>query len=368
MTQIQAAVLRPDSNTLVLENIELEAPRENEVLVKIIATGICHTDMVLRDASVTKRPVVLGHEGAGIVEQVGSDVIAFKPGDRVAMSFSSCGVCPSCAKHVPGYCTQFFPLNILGRRSDGSTSLAKGSEPITSHIFGQSSFATHAICSENNLVKVDDAIPLEIVGPFGCGFQTGAGAVLNSLQVPKGASVMVLGAGAVGLSAVMAAAHIAAAETVIAVDIHDSRLELARSVGATHSVHGASNEFDSEIKSICPAGVDYIIDTTAYLPLVERCVNLLVSQGTLALVAGYALNAKMSFDASMFMTSGKKIQGVMEGDSDIKEFIPRLLEYYKQGKFPVDRIIKYYDFVDINQAIEDAECGATIKAIIKMPA
>jgi aryl-alcohol dehydrogenase len=368
MTQAQAAVLRADINTFSIETVDLEDPRQGEVLVKIVATGICHSDMVLRDAKITKRPIVLGHEGAGIVTRVGAGVCEFKAGDRVAMSFAACGSCPSCQTSAPAYCAQFFPLNYFGSRLDGSTSISNAGERIGSHIFGQSSFATYAVCPAQNLVKVDDDISLEIAGPFGCGFQTGAGSVLNSLSVPRGASVMVLGAGAVGLSAVMAAAHIASAATVIAVDLHDTRLNLAMSVGASHKINGGAEHLEELVKAICPAGVDYIIDTTAYVPLAQRCVNLLASQGTMALVAAYPLDVKFNFDVSMFMATGRKIQGVMEGDSDIKEFIPRLLEHYKQGRFPVDRIIKYYDFADINQAIKDSERGTTIKAIIKMPA
>jgi aryl-alcohol dehydrogenase len=179
--------------------------------------------------------------------------------------------------------------------------------------------------------------------------------------------VMVLGAGAVGLSAVMAAAYIAEAKTIIVVDLHDARLQIGLSVGATHSVNGASGDFDNDIRKICPAGVDYVIDTTGYVPLVERSVNLLAIQGTLGLVAVYPLQAKFSFDLTMFMATGKKIRGVMEGDSDIKTFIPQLLEHYQQGRFPVDKIIRYYDFADINQAIEDSERGDAIKAIVRMP-
>lgn len=367
MTHAKAAVLWPDQDKLCIEDVALEDPRAGEVLVKIVASGICHTDMVLRGSSITARPVVLGHEGSGIVETVGEGVTEFKPGDRVGISFATCGTCPSCQQLAPAYCRQFFPLNFFGKRADGSTSIRKDDQNIGSHIFGQSSFATRAICSARNLVKVDDAIPLEIVGPFGCGFQTGAGAVLNSLKVKKGASVMVLGAGAVGLSAVMAAAHIAEASTVIIVDLNEARLKVGVTVGATHSINGASPNFENDIKGICAAGVDYVIDTTGHVPLVERCVNLLATQGTLGLVAVYPLHVKFSFDVTMFMTTGKKIQGVMEGDSDIKTFIPQLLAHYQQGRFPVDKIIRYYDFADINQAIEDSEHGDTIKAIVRMP-
>ncbi len=367
MKTVESAVLRQDSDTLSIEQLQLEDPRADEVLVKIVATGICHTDMVLRDAGIATRPVVLGHEGAGIVEQVGPGVTDFQPGDRVALSFASCGQCPSCDQHTPSYCEQFFPLNFMVDRADGSSSLSKDGETVHSHIFGQSSFSTHAVCNVSNLVKVSDSVPLELVGPFGCGFQTGAGAVLNALKVTPGSTVMVLGAGAVGLAAVMAAAYIAEAATVIAVDLHDSRLETALSVGATQVLNGGRDDFIEAVMGTCPKGVDYIIDTTGYLPLVESCVALLASQGTLGLVASYAPGASLNVDVLGIFLGGKKIQGIMEGNSDVQTFIPALLEHYQQGRFPVDKLVRYYDWQDINTAIADSETGETIKAIVKMP-
>ncbi len=366
MTSVRSAVLWPEGHQLSIETLELEEPRENEVLVKIVATGICHTDMVLRDTGAAAAPVVLGHEGAGIVERVGAAVSGYQPGDRVAVSFSSCGTCPSCENEAPSYCNDFFLLNFFGNRPDGSSSLSKGDLAIRSHVFGQSSFSSHIVCPASNLVKVDEAVPLELVGPFGCGFQTGAGAVLNSLNVAKGASVMVLGAGAVGMSAIMAAAHIAEAATVIAVDIKDARLELATAVGATHILNGAVDDFDAAVREICPQGVDYIIDTTGIVAVIEPCVALLAAQGVLGLVAAYEPGATFTFDLLSVMTGGRRIQGVMEGDTDIKTFIPALLEHYKQGRFPVDKIVRYYDFEEINTAIADSESGDTIKAIVKM--
>lgn len=367
MNMAQAAVLWPGAKDLAIETLEIDNPRADEVLVKVIASGICHTDMVMRDQGVpTPQPVVLGHEGAGIVEKVGDQVSAFKPGDRVAMSFATCGSCPSCAKAAPAYCYEFFPLNFFGIRSDGSTSLRKRDRAIHSHIFGQSSFSSHVVCSQRNLVKVPDAVPLEIAGPFGCGFQTGAGAVLNSIKVAEGSSVLVLGAGAVGMSAVMAAAYIAKAKTVITADLNPERLALAKTIGGTHTVLGNDADFAEKIRQICPNGVDTIIDTTGFLPLVEPCVHLLAPKGTLGLVAAYRADAKLTLDVMPFMSTGKKVQGIVEGDTDITTFIPQLLHYYKQGLFPVEKLITYFDFADINDAIEQSETGKVIKAIVRM--
>lgn len=367
MKDVRAAVLRPDSQALALETLSIEEPRAGEVLVRIVATGICHTDMVLRDAGITQRPVVLGHEGAGIVAKLGEGVSGFAVGDRVAISFASCGACKHCTNDAPAYCEQFFPLNFFGSRSDGSCGLASGEEQIHSHVFGQSSFATYSLCPASNLVKVDDDFPLELAGPFGCGFQTGAGAVLNSLQVPEGASLAVLGAGAVGLAAVAAARHIAGAGTVIAVDLHQERLDIAEQVGASHVINSGESDFAEALQAACPGGVDYVIDTTGKAAFAAQWVALLAPRGTLVLVASYPPEDMFAFNAVGLMTSGKKIQGVMEGDSDLKRFIPHLMAQFKAGKFPVDKLVRYYDFEDINQAVADSESGRTIKAIVRMP-
>jgi len=363
----RAAVLWPGSDELVIEDVELDDPREDEVVVRMVACGICHTDMVLRGASLTARPVVLGHEGAGVVERVGAGGSDFRPGDRVALSYASCGRCPSCRRSAFAYCHQFIPLNFTGARADGTTSIRKGEQRIGSHIFGQSSFATHVVCNARNLVRLDDSTPLEMAAPFSCGFQAGAGAVLNSLAVRPQSSVLVLGAGAVGLAAVMAARHIAGAATAIAADINDSRLKIASSVGATHTLQVSDERFEEQLRAVMPDGADYIIDTTGRIPMVERSIELLAVQGTLGLLASYPLQVKCSFEISRFMTSGRTIQGIMGGGADPRQFIPQLLDYHKQGLFPVDRLIRYYDFADINRAIEDAERGDAIKAVIRMP-
>ncbi|MFV8817893.1 NAD(P)-dependent alcohol dehydrogenase [Haliea sp. E17] len=367
MKEIQAAVLWPGKRDLALEQLAIEAPREGEVLVRVVATGICHTDMVLRDAGITPRPVVLGHEGAGVVEEVGPGVSGFAAGDRVAISFAACGSCRHCEQDVPGYCEQFFPLNFFGARLDGSCGLEKDGEKVHSHVFGQSSFASHCLCPAASLVKVEEDFPLELAGPFGCGFQTGAGAVLNSLKVPAGASIAVLGAGAVGLAAVAAARHIAGAATVIAVDIHQERLEVAAAVGASHSLVGTADDLQEQVMAASPGGVDYVIDTTGKTAFAERWVPLLAARGTLALVASYPPEDAFSFNTVSLMTSGKKIVGVMEGDSDIVNFIPSLMAHFQAGRFPVDKLVRFYDLAEINQAIEDSERGATIKAIVRMP-
>ncbi len=368
MNKASGAVLWAGEKSMSVEEIEVEDPRPDEVLVKVFSSGVCHTDMVMRDQHVpTPQPVVLGHEGSGVIEKVGKDVTEFEVGDHVSMSFATCGTCPSCSDGEPSYCYEFFPRNFFGTRADGTTSITCKNEKIHSHIFGQSSFSTKLVCHKTNLVKIDKDFPLELAGPFGCGFQTGAGAVLNSLKVRSDSTVMVLGTGTVGMCAIMAA-KIAGASKVIAVDLHESRLQTTLEVGATDTVNLSSAKLSDSIEKIAPNKIDYVVDTTGHIPLIEEAIQFVAPRGAIALAAAYRPDAKMTFDVMPFMSTGLTIRGVVEGDTDIKTFIPKLVSYYKAGKFPIDKIVKKYSFEEINQAIEDSESGEAIKAILLMPA
>jgi aryl-alcohol dehydrogenase len=231
--RIQAAVTESQGAAFAIEELEVDELRGDELLVRVAACGICHTDLIIRDQWYpVPLPAVLGHEGAGVVEAVGTAVTKVGVGDRVAMSFGSCGSCPTCAAGRPWVCHDFWGRNFGATRPDGSTALRRAGSPIHSHFFGQSSFATHAVATERNVVKLDPNVPLEVVAPFGCGIQTGAGAVLNAVRPPAGASIAVFGTGTVGLAAVIAA-RVAGCTTMIGVDVRPPRLELASELGAT---------------------------------------------------------------------------------------------------------------------------------------
>jgi len=272
-TAAQAAICYGADKPFTIEDVTLDDPRPDEVLVRIVACGICHTDMAVRDGQLpTPLPAILGHEGGGIVEKVGADVTHVKPGDRVLMSFNSCGHCPSCDVERPTYCYNFVPENWTGVRPDGSPTARRGAEPVNANFFGQSSFATYALGHARNVVKVPDSaaeIPLERLAPLGCGLMTGAGAVLRSMAVRKGLPIAVFGTGAVGLGAIMAA-KIAGANPIIAVDIHDSRLATARELGATHAINSKEQDAIAEIGALCPQGLAYAFDTTGIASIIER--------------------------------------------------------------------------------------------------
>lgn len=366
-TQVTAAVVR-QTGTFELEQATLAPPRPDEVLVRVVATGMCHTDLVVRDQVYpVPLPVVLGHEGAGVVEAIGSAVQKVRPGDHVAMSFLNCGRCRPCLDGSPASCANFNAMNFAGHRPDGSHALSlEDNDSPSDRFFGQSSFATHAIAHESNVVPVRKDAPLDLVGPLGCSIQTGAGAVLRALKVTAGSSFAVTGAGAVGLSAVMAAA-VTGATTIIAVDVVPSRLEIALDLGATHAINGKEKDAVEEIKKITGGeGVDFALDTTGLPALILQAVDALRQKGTAAILGASKADAVIELPANTFMQSTKTLMGVVEGDSVPDVVVPQLLDLYMQGRLPFDKIARFYDFDQINQAAEDAASGEAIKPILRM--
>ena len=362
--KIKAAVTKGQGQPFSIEEVELAAPKANEILVKIVATGVCHTDAVARDMAIAPLPAVLGHEGAGIVEQVGEGVKDIEPGDHVVLSFAHCGVCSNCLTGHPTVCETFNDLNFGGVQDDYTTRLSKENEKLST-FFGQSSFGTYAIAHERNVVKVDKDVDLTLLGPLGCGIQTGSGTVLNRLKPEFGSSIVIYGCGAVGLSAVMAA-KIVGCQHIIAVDVHDNRLSLAKELGATHVLNGRHVDVVAEVKAITNGGSHYAVETTGVPPVVKQSLNALRPLGACAIVG---VTPEMSIDVhNDLMAEGKTMMGVIEGDAVPRVFIPQLISYYKNGQFPFDKLVKFYDFEQINEAFEDSKNGGAIKPILKMKA
>lgn len=355
--EIEAAIVDGPGRAFRFASVRMDPPGPDQVRVRIHACGICHTDMVMQDGALPAPfPVVLGHEGAGVVEAVGDNVTEVSPGDHVLLSFHSCGACAACRDHEPGYCDEFVPRNFLGAREAGEGGLWLGEQRIGGNIFGQSSFATFALAHRDNVVRTDPDLPLDILAPLGCGIQTGAGTILETLKVRAGQSVAILGGGAVGLSALMAAV-IAQAARIIVVDRHDNRLQIARELGATEtaaSLDGTAGNFD------------HIVDTTGVPALMTPAIDRLAQRGTLALVGAYP-PGNCAIDASAIMSMGRRIVGVVEGGVDPRTFIPKLIEHYRAGRLPLEKLIKHYRFDDIEAAIRASADGSVIKPILLMP-
>jgi len=353
---MQAVVLRDSHKPLRVESLEMEGPRDDEVLVRVTAAGICRTDIhIIERWDSTEMPVVLGHEGAGIVEKIGNNVNSVERGDHVLLSYQSCGRCPECRNGQPWGCSYLYDLNFGFKRLDGSNALQRSG--VRGHFFGQSSWATHSLATERNIVRVRKELPLDILAPLGCGLQTGAGTIINTLSVKKGASIAVFGTGSVGLAAVMAA-RVVEASPIIGVDVNPRRLELARKLGSTHIINNHLEDAASRISDITGGGVDYVLEITGDTAMLRLAIDVLNPHGTLALFAGERESVTLSGD--------RKAVSVVEGSSIPQIFIPKLIEYYKAGLFPFDVIITFYDFSEINQAIADAKRGDTIKPVLRI--
>ncbi len=254
--KIKAAVVRQKSGPFLIEDVDLDEPREDEVLVRIAGTGLCHTDLAGRDGDIpSPLPIVFGHEGSGVVERVGAKVRKVKPGDHVVLSYVACGTCVSCRGGRETLCLNNFTCNFGGMRPDGSVTIRNDGEPIHGAFFGQSSFATYALAYEQNTVPVAKDVPIEILGPLGCGVQTGAGGVINSLRPKPGSSLAVFGTGGVGMSAILAA-HLSGCATIIAVDVKEARLKAAREFGATHAINPLEADPVEAILEITHGGVE----------------------------------------------------------------------------------------------------------------
>jgi len=366
MTTAQVAVLTGTDRPFEFREVTLDALRPDEVLIRVVATGLCHTDLAVQHGDIPGNfPMVLGHEGAGVVEEIGSGVTTLAVGDRVAASFASCGQCENCLTGREAYCLNFMALNIGGTRLDGSVTLhgAEG-EDVHGSFFGQSSFGTYAIANERNLVPVPDDVPLELVGPLGCGIQTGAGTVLNSLQVPSGSSVVVSGSGAVGLSAIMAA-KAAGVTTIVAVDVLDERLALATELGATHTINGRQEDVVARLRELSGGlGVAYGVDTTGIPAVIQSVVDGTRFGATIAVVGVGKPDAVLPL--GLVSGAGKTLVGAIEGDAVPQTFIPRLIAMYRAGLFPFDQLVTTYPFADIERAIEDTRTGAAVKAVLTM--
>lgn len=367
-TQAIAAVARIPSGPMAMEEIVIEDPRDDEVLVRIAGVGLCHTDLVFSAyMTIMKPPAVFGHEGSGVVERVGSAVTHVVPGDHVVLTFNSCGHCPTCDAGESAYCHSFGLLNNSGRRPDGSSGLSVNGEPASAHFFGQSSFATHALANARNVVRISKDVPLELMGPLGCGVQTGAGAILKSLACSAGSALLIIGGGAVGLSAVLGAV-IAGCKTIIVAEPKAARRALALELGATHVVDPVSDDLQGVISQIVPGGLDYAFDTSGLKDVIAQAVPCMAPHAAIGLVGlTPKLDDALPVPINQIIARGLSIVGIIEGDAEPAQFIPEMIEHYRQGRFAFDKLIATYPLDQINQAIADQHAGKCVKPVMIPP-
>lgn len=367
--QVEAAVSYEKSAPFQIKKLRLEGIGPNDVLVKIAGVGLCHTDVAARDEQVpVRKPCVLGHEGSGIVEAVGANVTKVVAGDHVVLTVAFCGECQPCTSGHPAYCDKLVPLNFADARSGEAGTFYDGDQEVHGHFFGQSSFANYAIAHHSSVIKVRKDAPLELLGVLGCGVQTGAITVMNALKAAPGGSIAVFGVGPVGLSGVLAA-KVCACTRIIAVDVLDSRLRLAKELGATDVINVSSGRFSSggavteEILRIVPGGVNYVFDTSGRLENLKAGINALSTLGKLAFVGVPHSDKPLEVDLFPMMLKGQSIMGVVQGDTVPEVHIPLMVDLYMSGLFPFDRMITKYKFNQINVAIEDQKKGQVAKVV-----
>lgn len=363
--KVKAAVVYEKGAPFVIEELDLRDPLDNEVMIEIDSCGVCHTDEGAQYQAIpVPLPTVLGHEGAGTIIKLGPGVSEFKVGDRVGITFASCGECEECKDAHPYACADFNKINFGGITPRGDSPFSKDGKTVHT-FFGQGSFATHVVCDIKQVVKVDyDDIDLGYIGPFGCGIQTGAGAVLNTLKPEFATSIAIFGCGTVGMSAIMAA-KIAGCKNIIAVGGNPKSLELAKELGATHTINRKEcDDIVAEIKKITNGGAHYAIDTSGVSDFVKKALACVRFKGT-AVVLGLTGDLTINVQEEL-MGEAKSLIGVVEGDSNPKVFLPKLIEYYHEGKFPVDKLMKFYKFEDINEAFAQSHAGVAIKSVLKM--
>ena len=364
--EITAAVVRSAGGPFTLETVQIDQPRDDEILVRIVGVGLCHTDLIARDQKVPyPLPAVLGHEGSGVVELTGPLVTKTVPGDHVVLTFASCGQCASCRDGRPAYCQAFAVCNYTGiRPAGGATLRGHDGGDLCGCFFGQSSFASYAMASERNVVKIAPDVPLDIMGPLGCSIQTGAGAVLNALRPSPGSSIAIFGAGPVGMAAILAA-RVAGCARIIVVDLNQSRLDLALELGATDAINAAETDPVAAIRALTDdQGVAFAIECTGVPKVVRQAVESVRITGTCGLVGTAPMGAETSLDINSIVL-GRTIRGIVEGDSLPDLFIPQLIALWRQGHFPFERLIRFYRLDEIDSAVEDVAQGHVLKPVLR---
>lgn len=361
--KIQAAIARAGS-IVDIETCDLDRPAPDEALVRLEACGICHTDLLSLGGQLgTPLPAVLGHEGVGRIEALGAEGEGFTVGDRVLMSFAACGHCPRCDGGAPAYCDAALPLNFLGRRPAGTGPMSLGGTAITSQYFGQSSFATHTVAGLRNMIRLPEDLPAELMAPLACGVQTGMSAVIKLLGAGEGRSIAVFGCGTVGLAAVMAAV-IAGYERIVAVDLREDRIAIAREIGATEVVSGDTQSIENQLRAMAP--VDCALDSTGSTAVIESAFARLKRCGQLLCLGVSPGGRELGIDPRELVFTGRSIRGSVEGDSDPAAFVPQMIDYFRAGWMPLHKIVKTYPFAEINRAMADLRSGETVKPVLLM--
>ncbi|GAB7347270.1 hypothetical protein MBLNU459_g3360t1 [Dothideomycetes sp. NU459] len=362
-----------------MEDVTTRAIKDDELVVEMVASGICHTDVLWGSipdgaAPTIFYPRVLGHEGSGYVKAVGSKVTVAKPGDPVILSFDSCNSCATCKAGTPSLCYSFVDLNFGPNKSfaAGAADASSSSPEIDGRFFGQSSFARYSVVSETSVVNATELIrskeELELFAPLGCGIQTGSGTVLNVANAQPSDVVAIQGLGGVGLSAIMAA-RIAGCRTIIGIDRVECRLAAAKEFGATHVVDTSKLPEGKTVVQVVQeisdgVGPTVTIDTTGVPALIKSAVETTRFGGKIIQVGSAPADFNLEVPVFTFMVAGKAFIGAIEGNSVPREFLPKLIQWYREGKFPFDKMVKLMPAADFEKGLHEMHSGETIKPVL----
>lgn len=361
-----AAVVDAPESGFQLRRATIGDPRADEVLVRVEAVGVCHTDVSVAEGKFgTPFPIVVGHEGTGRVEAVGSAVQHVAVGDRVVLSFDYCGHCRNCRDGRPTYCYENWPRNFGGGRLDGTTSLELDGAPVHSHFNGQSSFAEYSVCPQHSAIRVESDIPAALLAPIGCGVQTGAGAVLNVLRPEPRDAIAIFGLGAVGLSGVMGAA-IRGCETIVAVDPNPGRRALAEELGATLTIDPAAADPVEAIRALAPDGIQFSLEMSGVPAVLQQAISVLAPGSTCGLVGAPPVGTRFPLDIHEILSFGRRLQGIVLGDSVPRRFLPELVSYWEEGRLPIEKLVETFPFTRIDEAIESARSGRVVKPVLEL--
>ncbi len=358
------AVVIPDRNTITVQEVELAAPKAGEVKVKMAAVGVCHSDLSVINGTIpAPTPLVVGHEGAGVVEEVGDGVTNVKPGDHVVLSFVPfCKICYFCKRGQPFLCEAAGPLN-MARQMDGTSRVTLNGEEIGA-MCGLGCMAPYAVVPDISIVPIDKTISLQAAALVGCGVTTGVGAALNTAKVEADSNVAVFGCGGVGISAIQGA-RVAGAKRIIAIDLDPAKLDMAKKFGATDGLV-ADDDVVKSIRALTDGkGVDYAFEAIGVGSVMETASAATRAGGTTVLVGIGRRKDSMTLNAFSFPLMAKTVCGCMYGSANPPEDFPRMLALYQEGKLDLDNMItKTYTIDEAVQAFEDLELGKNARGVI----
>ncbi len=363
--QIRAAVLYEANSPLSIETVDLDPPGHNEVLVKMVATGICHSDLhIIKGHDPSPFPVVLGHEGGGIIEETGPGVTDLRPGDHVVLpAMFTCGKCRYCVEGEPALCSEALPAHLMGSLPGGGKRLHKNGLPLNV-FYSQGSFAEYVVVHERTAVKVRDDAPLDVVCLLSCAISTGVGCIVNRARIRTGENVVTYGCGGVGLSVIMGA-KLSGAGKIIAVDLIDWKLDLARELGADFTVNASKEDPQQRILEITGGGADYSIESIGSIPAIQQAFASIHSGGTCVLVGAPPMTELLELAPFEFLL-GKTLTGTLLGNARSRIDIPRYVDLYMDSKLPIEKLVSgYCRLEDINGAFLDLEEGRVIREIVR---